>query len=98
MKLKVWGGLVSCPRSHEAFKDCTLIQHRAIVRTTSQKRAVELLNQVNRNYSLNEFRNYWSVTGNDVELTVAASAGDEEGVWVSLSDRTRFAEDYKRFL
>lgn len=56
--MKVFGGII--------FRNGK--QVRAIVATTSQKRAAELVG-----VSLSELRDYWSVTGNDIEMQTACS-------------------------
>ena len=67
-KLKVWGGLT--------FAKGT--QLRTIVATTTKKRAAEILRM-----SLYEFNNYWSETGNDIELETALK--EPEIVFVASS-------------
>lgn len=56
--LKVFGGVGMGPRS----------QTRRIVATTSQKKAAELVG-----WSLHSFRQYWTETGNEVEVQVATA-------------------------
>lgn len=74
MKLKVFGGLMIINGK----------QVRIIVAATSQKKAAELTG-----VSLAHLRDYWSVTGNAVELDVALSKPNT--VFVSDSD---FGKDF----
>ncbi len=59
-KLKVWGGLTF---NHKH------IQVRTIVAAATKKRACELLNT-----TMHEFNNYWSETGNQIELDTALNS------------------------
>lgn len=56
-KLKVFGGLTAGQGK---------IQVRTIIATTSKKRAAELLS-----LSINHFNDYWCITGNKLETTLA---------------------------
>ena len=62
-KLKVWGGTDGG-------------RGRVIVAATTKKRAVEVLNKWAR-VSMYHFNDYWTETGNELELKTAT----EEGVW-----------------
>lgn len=75
-KLKVWGGqsmLKSTQNLNGSY------QTRTIVAATTKKRAIELMNLLDRGYSQHYFDNYWCETGNKLELATAT----EEGVWVN---------------
>lgn len=74
MKLKVFGGLT--------IKNGK--QVRTIVATTSQQKAADLVG-----ISLGHLRDYWSVTGNPVELELALSKPNA----VFISDST-FGKDF----
>ena len=54
-------------------------QSETIVRARSMAQAVRLLGKAGEHVSTYRFRNYWTVTGNRVQLVVAK----EEGVWVN---------------
>ena len=63
-KLKIFGGL-SMSRNG---------QTRTIIAATSQRAAVDLLNDQMRQWmSLNEFRKYWCETENEAEVAAALS-------------------------
>ncbi len=67
--LKVWGGLT--------FRGCT--QCRTIVATYTKKKACELVN-----ISIGELNDYWSETGNEIELKLALA--NPEIVFVELNN------------
>lgn len=81
-KLKVFGGTI--------FYGTPRKQIRVIVATYTKKQAVELLNTVT-NISYTHFNDYFSKTGNVVELSVAT----EVGVWVTPDD-IREVEKYTK--
>lgn len=74
MKLKVFGGLII----HKGK------QVRTIVATTSQQKAADLVG-----VSVGHLRDYWSVTGNTVELETALAKPNT----VFVSDST-FGKDF----
>lgn len=83
-KLKVWGGLVFTDQGRQV---------RTIVCAPSQRRAVELLTEKCVSYiTLYEFRGFWSVTANTIELETATG----EGVWMSQNRIPEGPGDYRR--
>lgn len=75
-KLKVYGGLTFMNGE----------QYRTIVATTSKKKACEIVGG-----SLYHFNNYWSETGNKLEIEVATS--QPETIFVAPNDY--ISKDYK---
>lgn len=96
-KTKLWGGLVHC--DHRIFGDgCKDRQHRCLVQATSQKRAVELLNEhIPGSMSVSHLRNYWAETGNDIEVALGESV-EGEALWAVKGQRynIRTPEQYTR--
>jgi hypothetical protein len=89
LRLKVWGGTcqvtVKMPGHHNTA--------RVIVSASSQKRAVALLNEarLTAGYcTLGSFRDYWSETGNALELSIASG---REGIWYAPDTGPRDARD-----
>lgn len=72
-KLKVFGGTI--------FYGSPRKQVRILVAAYTKKQAVELLNNIN-NYTYNDFNDYFSETGNSIELSVAT----EVGMWITNND------------
>jgi hypothetical protein len=83
-KLKVWGGSLG-----DGVR-------RGLVAATTKKRAVELVKKAEPVISYYYFNDYWTETGNDVELAVAT----EEGVWATISDHGVAPDkrEYKRLV
>ncbi len=63
---------------------------RLVVVASTKKRAVELLNEAGRNYSMYAFNMYAGETGNTIQLALAEEG---EGVW---SEQGWFSHEYKR--
>jgi len=100
-KTKLWGGLVFCHPPH-FDEDCRQQQHRCLVQATSQKRAIALMDSMFPGTTpLSYFRDYWSVTGNDVEVALGASV-EGEALWIVKGARNAFAnndpEQYTRLV
>ena len=76
-KLKVWG------RRYLVGRKCG----RRIVAAYTKKQAVELAG-----ISMSEMNNYWSETGNAMELSIAR----EVGVWDTVSDIPNKIDTYFR--
>lgn len=88
-RLRVWGGtdfLSSEEVAAMRLPPTAHNQYRCIVAARTKKRAVELLD-----CSMHHFNDYWSETGNAIELAVAV----EEDVWYAPM-QGRMADDYKR--
>ena len=86
MKLKVWSHTTTIMRKVPGHHNLAMV----LVKTSSQKRAVEILNasKLIAGYeTLGGFRNYWTETGNTRSLEVAATI-DGEGLWY-VPDETR---------
>lgn len=64
---------------------------RLVIVAKSQKRAVELLNERFKRYSLYSFRIYASETGNDTQLALAEHG---EGVWIEVG--RDYSNEYER--
>lgn len=70
-------------------------QVRTIVRAKSQAQACRLLEEAGTGgVSLYQFRNWWTETGNSVEVETAT----EQGVWVFPGDRTGLPGESKRLI
>lgn len=78
-KLKVFGGTI--------FYGAPRKQVRLIIGSYTKKQAIELLNTISR-YSIYEFNNYFSETGNLSELSTAT----EVGMWIKTDE---FSNDSK---
>ncbi len=76
-EMKVWSGLM-----HGRGQ----VQAPTVVAATSQKAACAILNRHSR-MSLYEFRNYWSETGNAIDIEAAMS--DPGAVFQASDSRAR---------
>lgn len=94
---KIWSGIIFC-RTALFGGDCPVRNHLCLVKTSSQKRAVELLNEhIHKGHTVHDFRSFWSPTGNLLakELT---SEIEDEGIWVCTAAVSRTVEDYRRIV
>lgn len=78
--LKIFGGMIFYNGE----------QVRGIVAAYTKKQAIELLNTVTYEVSYFTFNNYFTETGNSIELSVAI----EVGVWITYNNFSKKTEDY----
>jgi len=84
-KLKVFGGMI--------FYGTPRKQVRVLVASYTKKQAVELLNTITCvNY--NSFNDYFSETGNSIELSIAT----EIGMWITNEKYNKTTENYTKLL
>ncbi len=98
-KVKLWTGLIFC-RQNLFGEGCKIRQHRCLVKASSQKRAIELLNEhCHIGHNLGNFRDYWSITGNKTSLELIEGV-EGEGVWVVPGSRHNVCtvEQYRRLV
>lgn len=84
-KLKVFGGMIfyGTPRG----------QYRTLVAAYTKKQAVENLSKFSY-IPMSQFNNYFSETGNSVELSIA----NEVGVWIVKKSFSVDPKDFERIL
>ncbi len=80
--LKIFGGTI--------FYGTPRKQVRVLVASFTKKQAVELLSTVSR-HTYKDFNDYFSETGNSIELSVAT----EVGMWITHNEFTKTPEYIK---